>query len=165
MKGSNEDWVWIILFLAIMISLITTSINMTTGMLTSSMRNSYYRQAMYDDMYYDELRRQSIENEYRYRIENLQTECINLAIRCNIPIGYCQVSGYTEDDYSDLRSNMYYYIESQCNNKKSSRGFIDKDCSDFATQEEAQDFYERADAGDPHNLDADNDGKACEWNP
>jgi len=36
---------------------------------------------------------------------------------------------------------------------------VDYDCSDFATQEEAQEYLE---PGDPHNLDADNDGIACE---
>ncbi len=37
----------------------------------------------------------------------------------------------------------------------------DLDCSDFDTQEEAQDELER-DPSDPHGLDADNDGQACE---
>ncbi|WP_425430647.1 excalibur calcium-binding domain-containing protein [Devosia indica] len=36
------------------------------------------------------------------------------------------------------------------------------DCSDFNSWREAQDFYERAGPGDPHRLDADNDGIACE---
>jgi len=35
----------------------------------------------------------------------------------------------------------------------------DYDCSDFATQEEAQEYLE---PGDPYRLDADNDGVACE---
>lgn len=35
----------------------------------------------------------------------------------------------------------------------------DYDCSDFATQEEAQEYLE---PGDPYRLDADNDGIACE---
>jgi hypothetical protein len=35
----------------------------------------------------------------------------------------------------------------------------DYDCADFATQEEAQEYLE---PGDPHRLDADNDGIACE---
>lgn len=43
----------------------------------------------------------------------------------------------------------------------------DKNCSDFATREEAQRFYE--DQGgpqqDPHTLDPDKDGKACEGLP
>ena len=40
----------------------------------------------------------------------------------------------------------------------------DRDCSDFNTQDEAQDFFE-SEGGpeeDPHRLDADNDGEACE---
>lgn len=38
----------------------------------------------------------------------------------------------------------------------------DKNCSDFDTWREAQDFYESAGSGDPHNLDEDGDGIACE---
>jgi hypothetical protein len=44
---------------------------------------------------------------------------------------------------------------------------IDHNCGDFETQEEAQLFYE-ANGGpdeDPHDLDRDNDGMACDWNP
>lgn len=41
----------------------------------------------------------------------------------------------------------------------------DRDCSDFASQAEAQDFYERAGPGDPHRLDADGDGRACDSLP
>ncbi len=43
----------------------------------------------------------------------------------------------------------------------------DRDCSDFATQEEAQAFYEAAGgpATDPHQLDADGNGVACESLP
>jgi len=41
--------------------------------------------------------------------------------------------------------------------------FRDFDCSDFATQEEAQDFYRANNPEkDPHLLDADGDGIACE---
>ncbi len=40
----------------------------------------------------------------------------------------------------------------------------DLNCDDFATQEEAQAEYER-DTSDPHNLDGDNDGTACESLP
>lgn len=36
---------------------------------------------------------------------------------------------------------------------------VDYDCADFATQEEAQ---EQLSPGDPHGLDGDNDGVACE---
>lgn len=40
----------------------------------------------------------------------------------------------------------------------------DLDCSDFATQGEAQAVYD-ADPTDPHGLDADDDGIACESLP
>ena len=51
----------------------------------------------------------------------------------------------------------------KCNDKDSGTS-RDYDCSDFATQREAQRFFE--DEGgprdDPHGLDGDNDGIACE---
>ena len=40
----------------------------------------------------------------------------------------------------------------------------DLDCPDFSTQAEAQAVYDR-DPSDPNNLDADNDGTACESLP
>lgn len=42
--------------------------------------------------------------------------------------------------------------------------FDDKDCSDFSTWREAQDFFERngGPTKDPHRLDRDGDGIACE---
>jgi hypothetical protein len=43
--------------------------------------------------------------------------------------------------------------------------FVDRDCAAFATQREAQRFYELHAPGDPHGLDRDRDGLACEWNP
>lgn len=44
------------------------------------------------------------------------------------------------------------------------RSFTDRDCADFSTWREAQDFY-HAEGGpdhDRHRLDADRDGEACE---
>ena len=41
----------------------------------------------------------------------------------------------------------------------------DRDCSSFDSQAEAQDFFENAGPGDPHRLDADDDGRACDSNP
>ncbi|MDO8573292.1 MAG: excalibur calcium-binding domain-containing protein [Candidatus Daviesbacteria bacterium] len=41
----------------------------------------------------------------------------------------------------------------------------DKDCTDFATHAEAQAFFESAGSGDPHRLDRDGDGIACETLP
>lgn len=41
--------------------------------------------------------------------------------------------------------------------------FRDKDCSDFKSQRQAQRFYKKHNPRrDPHGLDADGDGKACE---
>ena len=41
----------------------------------------------------------------------------------------------------------------------------DKDCKDFKTHAEAQAFFEAAGPGDPHRLDSDGDGQACESLP
>ena len=41
----------------------------------------------------------------------------------------------------------------------------DRDCGDFETQPEAQRFFERHQPGDPHGLDGDGDGVACESLP
>ena len=38
----------------------------------------------------------------------------------------------------------------------------DRNCSDFSTQAEAQAFFEQAGPGDPHGLDGDGNGLACE---
>jgi hypothetical protein len=41
--------------------------------------------------------------------------------------------------------------------------FRDRDCSDFSTQRQAQHFYKTHNPKrDPHRLDADHDGIACE---
>jgi len=55
-------------------------------------------------------------------------------------------------------------------NNSSSNGFSptnDRDCSDFSTQKEAQTFFELngGPARDPHKLDQDKDGVACETLP
>jgi hypothetical protein len=41
----------------------------------------------------------------------------------------------------------------------------DRDCGDFASQASAQHFFLDAGGGDPHRLDDDGDGVACESNP
>ena len=38
----------------------------------------------------------------------------------------------------------------------------DKDCRDFSSHAQAQAFFEVQGAGDPHRLDGDGDGDACE---
>ena len=47
------------------------------------------------------------------------------------------------------------------------RAQVDRDCSDFTFQEDAQAFFvaQGGPAEDPNNLDADNDGIACEALP
>ncbi len=45
-------------------------------------------------------------------------------------------------------------------------GEPDKDCKDFKTQREAQEFFEANDpTNDPHGLDRDEDGRVCETLP
>jgi hypothetical protein len=39
---------------------------------------------------------------------------------------------------------------------------VDRDCGDFRTQGEAPAFFRAAGPGDPHRLDRDGDGRACE---
>jgi len=48
-----------------------------------------------------------------------------------------------------------------------SPGFVDRDCADFTTQAQAQRFFERkgGPGADPHLLDPDHDGVACETRP
>ena len=41
----------------------------------------------------------------------------------------------------------------------------DRDCGDFGTQAEAQRFYDRFGPSDPHRLDGDGDGRACDSLP
>lgn len=45
------------------------------------------------------------------------------------------------------------------------QAFNDRNCDDFNTQAAAQTFFNNAGPGDPHGLDADNNGIACESNP
>jgi hypothetical protein len=44
----------------------------------------------------------------------------------------------------------------------SSATATDMNCDDFATAQDAQDYYERY-PGDPSRLDADGDGRACDF--
>lgn len=41
----------------------------------------------------------------------------------------------------------------------------DKNCADFEYREDAQEFFEQAGPGDPHELDRDGDGRVCEGRP
>lgn len=69
-----------------------------------------------------------------------------------------------EDDYDN---ELDYEYGNDYNENSYSSTTIDHDCSDFDTQEDAQLFFE-ANGGpydDPHDLDRDGDGMACDWNP
>jgi hypothetical protein len=57
-----------------------------------------------------------------------------------------------DTDYTTTRNNLR-------------DGSADKDCSDFYSQSEAQDFMDSEGPGDPHGLDHDGDGEACESLP
>lgn len=57
-----------------------------------------------------------------------------------------------DTDYSTTRTNL-------------SSGGADKDCGDFSTHAEAQAFMDSHGPGDPHGLDRDGDGDACETLP
>lgn len=58
----------------------------------------------------------------------------------------------SDEDYSTARLQL-------------STGEPDRDCGDFSTQAEAQDFMDSEGPGDPHGLDRDSDGEACETLP
>lgn len=50
----------------------------------------------------------------------------------------------------------------------SAQAFRDRDCSDFKTQKQAQRFFKKTGGSkkrDPHRLDSDRDGRACEELP
>jgi hypothetical protein len=77
--------------------------------------------------------------------------------------------GTPEDEYGPYDAGDFgeYDIEDDYDSETSdfSAG-IDYDCPDFETQEEAQNFFEENGGPDydPHDLDRDGDGIACEWN-
>lgn len=54
------------------------------------------------------------------------------------------------------------FLLSSCEDAAGNGGGGDRDCRDFNSQSEAQSFFVSIGPGDPHNLDADNDGIACE---
>ena len=49
--------------------------------------------------------------------------------------------------------------------QSSASAVSDRDCGDFPSQAAAQNFFLNAGGGDPHRLDDDGDGVACESNP
>lgn len=70
----------------------------------------------------------------------------------------------SEDSGSSYTPTSSFQSDTDYTNTRSySSG--DRDCSDFSTHAEAQDFFENAGYGDPHGLDRDGDGIACETLP
>lgn len=78
------------------------------------------------------------------------------------------ISTYSNSVHAEKKKGYIRYTRND--DPKSTRSYAkygDKDCSDFATQKEAQRFF-KANGGptkDPHNLDRDGDGVACEKLP
>jgi heme/copper-type cytochrome/quinol oxidase subunit 2 len=86
--------------------------------------------------------------------ETLPVICVTAAI-----IIVMWLSSY----YGNSNETSSYYEEDENPYSETS---IDHNCSDFDTQEDAQLFFEaNGPDEDPHDLDRDGDGKACDWNP
>ena len=85
--------------------------------------------------------------------------------------GILLFGGYTlfnsDEQRSDYRYQPSYEYDADYSTTRSSlsTGESDRDCGDFSTHAEAQDFFESAGPGDPHGLDRDGDGEACETLP
>ena len=82
-------------------------------------------------------------------------------------VGVWSIPGYAHADHN----HGYHYQEEpepeEEPQKEQNTGINtnvpDKDCGDFGSQQEAQDFMEASGSSDPHRLDGnDNDGLACE---
>lgn len=71
-------------------------------------------------------------------------------------VGLWGFDGSTEDESEG--------VEADENDEHAGSSGDDYDCADFDTQAEAQEIYER-DTSDPHGLDGDGDGVACESLP
>lgn len=76
---------------------------------------------------------------------------------------YSSDSAYESEEYEDDEEYESVYS----NVSSFTYSSIDHNCGDFDTQRDAQSFY-IANGGpysDRHDLDRDNDGNACDWNP
>lgn len=81
--------------------------------------------------------------------------------------GVVVVGGYA---FFNDEKNLDFYIRTD--DPTETRAFLesgeeDKDCADFSTQDEAQEFFESegGPSSDSHNLDRDGDGVVCETLP
>lgn len=71
-------------------------------------------------------------------------------------------SGGTDANGCHAGSKPYHCHGGKGGAGSANRSSGDRDCSDFASWEDAQDFFESSGYGDPHRLDGDDDGIACE---
>lgn len=83
-------------------------------------------------------------------------------------LGWWGVSSLTGDGESykpevHEPASSFSSFESFSETRSPSTG--DRDCGDFSTHAQAQAFFEDEGPGDPHGLDRDNDGNACETLP
>jgi hypothetical protein len=98
---------------------------------------------------YKELAGIEVEDDYSYTADD------------NYEEEYTDEEEYDEEDYYEEEVEEVITSDNPYTATN-----IDHDCPDFDTQEDAQLFYE-ANGGpvyDPHDLDRDNDGMACDWN-
>jgi hypothetical protein len=73
------------------------------------------------------------------------------------------IAGRASDDFSsDAASQGAPARWSSSVDQREMFGSADKDCRDFGSHDDAQTFYEENGTGDPHRLDGDGDGVACE---
>lgn len=64
---------------------------------------------------------------------------------------------------NNIRPSPYTKTDSPIKTRSPATG--DRDCTDFSTHNQAQTFFEDEGPGDPHGLDRDDDGVACETLP
>jgi endonuclease YncB( thermonuclease family) len=113
---------------------------------------------------------------YVYVVDPEQPEGVEGQIFVNdylVAEGYASVSTYPPDvkyqdkfkesEASARENNKGLWSQCQVKVEGTSDKFVDKDCKDFKTQAEAQEFFvsQGGPEKDPHNLDADGDGKVC----
>ena len=90
-----------------------------------------------------------------------------LLLYISLPINEESDSEEYEENESDYSPHSEEYESDYSDGTSYSSTSVDHNCGDFATQKDAQLFYV-ANGGpysDPHDLDRDNDGNACDWNP
>ena len=70
-----------------------------------------------------------------------------------------------DEEYEEIPEEEYVEEEVATELEYDPNG-ADRDCDDFSSAQAAQDFYLAAGGpvNDPHDLDRDNDGNACDWN-